>query len=49
LKNYAVFLADDPPIAYGVVALTETFEEIIGPDLPMFVETVLLPFRGKII
>jgi hypothetical protein len=50
LKNYMVFLdSGSPPVAYGVVALTEPFESLIGPYLPRMVETVLLPFKGKIV
>jgi len=45
-----VFLdAGDPPTAYGVVALTEPFEDLIGSYLPRMVETVLLPFQGRIV
>jgi hypothetical protein len=50
LKKYTVFLATgEAPIAYGVVALTEPFEDLIGPYLPVRAETVLLPFKDKII
>lgn len=50
LKSCTVFLdAGEQPIAYGVVALTQPFEEIVGPYLPVLAETVLLPFRDKII
>src|SRR5262249_4593839 len=50
LKKYMVFLSgDDPPVAYGVLALTQPFEELIGPELPVLTETVLLPFRGRIV
>ena len=50
LKNYTVFLdADEPPKAYGVLALASPFEGIIGPRLPIMVDTVLLPFNDKII
>ncbi len=50
LKNYMVFLTSaDPPVSYGVVALTEPFEDVIGPYLPRMTETVLLPFKGRII
>lgn len=50
LKKHAIFLAaETPPIAYGVVALTQPFEEMIGPYLPIWTETMLLPFRGQII
>ena len=50
LKKYTVFLdTDEPPKAYGVLALNASFEEIVGPHLPVMVEAVLLPFNGKII
>lgn len=49
LKKYAVLLEDKrEPRVYGVVALTNTFEEILGPRLPIMLETVLLPFKGQI-
>ncbi len=50
LKNYTVFINTVEPIrAYGVLALNNTFEDIIGPNLPLMVETILLPFNDKII
>jgi hypothetical protein len=50
LKKYMVFLpTDGPPVAYGVVALTEPFESLIGPYLPVLTETVLMPFKDKIV
>lgn len=50
LKKYTIFLElEDPLKAYGVLALTSTFEEILGPYLPIMVEAVLLPFNNKII
>src|SRR5262249_9837997 len=50
LKNYTVFLSTgDPPSAYGVLALSQPFEDLVGPYLPVFVQTVLLPFRDKIV
>jgi hypothetical protein len=50
LKKYAVFLDDDTPAkAYGVLAITDTFEEILGFGLPIRVEAVLLPFKDKIL
>ena len=39
----------DPAIAFGVLALSQPFEDLIGPDLPVMTETVLLPFKDKII
>jgi hypothetical protein len=50
LKKYTVFLStDDPPIAYGVVALSQPFEEVVGHNLPVLTRTVLLPFKDRII
>ncbi|MEW6211625.1 MAG: hypothetical protein AB1631_24885, partial [Acidobacteriota bacterium] len=50
LKKYTVFLnPDDPPRAYGVLGLVSPIEEIIGPETPLMVEAVLLPFEDKII
>ena len=50
LKNYTVFLStEEPAVAYGVLALTQPFEELVGPYLPVWTETVLMPFKGKII
>jgi hypothetical protein len=50
LKKYMVFLSmTDPAIAYGVRALMQPFEELIGPYLPVLTETVLLPFKGMIV
>jgi len=51
LKDYTIFLSVDEemPKAYGVLALTTTFEEMVGPYLPRMVDAVLLPFNDKII
>jgi hypothetical protein len=50
LKNYAVFLGTEKiPKAYGVKALKSSFEEIIGPFLPVMAYAALLPFKDKII
>lgn len=51
LKKYTVFLSTDqePPLAYGVLALAEPFQEVVGPYVPLLVQTVLLPFEGKIV
>jgi hypothetical protein len=49
LKRYAIFISSDDKV-YGVVALHQPFQEIVDPSrLPVFVETVLLPFKGKIV
>jgi hypothetical protein len=50
LKKYTVFLTTTAPaIAYGVLALSQPFEELIGPYLPVLTQTVLLPFKGVIV
>jgi hypothetical protein len=50
LKKYTVFLTTtDPAIAYGVLALSQPFEDLIGPHLPVMTQTVLLPFKDVII
>ncbi len=50
LKKYTVFLSTTgPAFAYGVLALSQPFEELVGPDLPVLIETALLPFQEKII
>lgn len=49
LKKCTVFLTtDEEPKAYGVVGLYDKIEEIVPPFLPQFIETTLLPFKGKI-
>ncbi|MBU7030473.1 MAG: hypothetical protein HXS48_26310 [Theionarchaea archaeon] len=49
LKKYTIFLdIEDPTKAYGVFGLYKTFKELVGP-LPVIVETVLLPFKEKIV
>jgi hypothetical protein len=50
LKDYAIFLdPEEPPKAYGVLALRAAFEELVGSFLPAMVEAVLLPFGDRII
>ena len=50
LAKYTVFLSTtSPAIAYGVLALSQPFEEQIGPYLPVLTQTVLLPFKGVIV
>jgi hypothetical protein len=50
LKKYTVFLSTtSPAIAYGVLALSQPFEELIGSYLPVLTQTVLLPFKGVIV
>jgi hypothetical protein len=50
LKKHTVFLtATEPTVAYGVVGLSEPFEEVIDQPLPFLCKTVLLPFRDRIV
>lgn len=50
LKMCAVFLsATSPAIAYGVLALSQPFTDLIGPYRPMLTQAVLLPFKGMIV
>jgi hypothetical protein len=50
LKKYMVLLAcDEESTAYGVTGLADPIERVIRQPLPAMVETVLLPFRGKIV
>ena len=49
LKKYAIFLSlGKEPKAYGVLAIADLFTELV-PFMPIMVDTLLLPFRGKII
>jgi len=48
LKRYAVFIKGTD--VYGVLGLHQEFDELIHrSNLPLYVNTVLLPFKGKII
>ena len=50
MANYTVFISGSAPaIAYGVVALSQPFEDLVGSTLPVMTETVLLPFQGQIV
>jgi hypothetical protein len=50
LKQYTVFLSTgEEPIAYGVLALSQPLEELVGPYLPVLAETVLLPLGDMIV
>jgi len=49
LKNHTVFMESKTPYkSYGVVGLEDDIEKLI-PIVPAPVETVLLPFKGKIV
>jgi hypothetical protein len=48
LKKYAIFIGDNK--VFGVLALTQPFREVLGgTPLPIYIKTVLLPFKGRII
>lgn len=50
LAKYTVFLSTEKqPVAYGVLALSQPFEDLIGPYLPVLTQTALLPFKDKIV
>ncbi len=50
LKKYTVFLSSGKDnVAYGVSALSQPFEELVGPRLPVLTQTVLLQFKDRII
>lgn len=47
LKKYALFMGEK--YVYGVYALNDPFQMFWGNNLPVMVEAVLLPYKGKII
>jgi hypothetical protein len=49
--NYhTIFLSNVKPIkAYGVMALNREFNKIFNEELPIYIETALLPFKDRII
>jgi hypothetical protein len=51
LKDYTVLLTDYAPHAhaYGVVGLTDSVAETMILPLPVYIQTVLLPFEDRII
>lgn len=48
LKKHSVLL-DTAGRGYAVVGLLSPLEEVVGPQLPAMVETVLIPFGDKIV
>lgn len=47
-KKYAIFIGNNK--VYGVLSLAEPFQSVLsGMPFPVYVKTVLLPFKGKII
>lgn len=50
LKKYSIFLSGEDPVrGFGVLGLTSAIEEVVGPQLPIYVKAVLLPFEDRII
>ena len=50
LKNHMILLACDlSQTVYGVMGLSQPIEQVIPKRLSAMIETVLLPFRGKIV
>jgi hypothetical protein len=50
LKKHMILLAcDESSMAYGVTGLIDPMELVIPRPLPAMIETVLLPFLGKIV
>ncbi|HID65320.1 MAG TPA: hypothetical protein EYP49_21595 [Anaerolineae bacterium] len=50
LKKHAIFISGEDAKVYGVLALYESLEDVLyGRRLPVMVQAVLLPFKGKII
>ena len=50
LTNYTVFLTTrEPVVAYGVLSLIDSFEDLIGFRLPHLCKATLLPFKGRIV
>lgn len=50
MVKHTIFLDDKtPPHAYGVYGIVSPIEDILAPELPALVKTVLLPFKDKII
>src|SRR3954454_20891250 len=50
LRDHMVFLSStEPVVAYGVLALFDPFEAVVGPYLPRMIKTTLLPFKGRIV
>lgn len=47
LKKHSVFIANEQ--GYAVHGITSSMAETVGPQLPIYVQAVLLPFEGRII
>lgn len=50
LRDYTVFMTvSSEQKVYGVLGLYDNIRDVIPPFIPQYVDTILLPFRGKII
>ncbi len=49
LKKHAAFLHASGGRVYGVIGISDELEELLGPSVPVLVETVLIPFKDWII
>jgi hypothetical protein len=50
LQKHAIFISQDKhPEVFAVKCLYSSFKEMLGPNIPALVETVLLPFGNEII
>ena len=50
LRDYTVFMTiSSEQKVYGVLGLSDRIRDLIPPFIPQYVETILLPFRGKIV
>lgn len=48
LSKYSIFIKEDK--VYGVLGLTQSFDELTYyAELPLYMDTILLPFKGKIV
>ena len=50
LKEYSVFMTmEEDQKMYGVIGLRDEIKNMVPPYLPIFVKTILLPFKSSII
>lgn len=47
-KDYALFFDGKEKRAYGVLGLVDSFEEMLEGYAPIYINIILLPFKGKI-
>ncbi|RLG13343.1 MAG: hypothetical protein DRN71_05015 [Candidatus Nanohalarchaeota archaeon] len=48
-KDYTMFFHPETRRCYGVLYLNDSFGKMLGPYLPVHLETWIIPFNGKII